>query len=159
MSLKFTWKLIKFNRLHDIMGYQVDKSAPKVINRDFSKNEFFPLWHPVLPTLSVFCAAKSTSVIILDHPLSADQVSSKSKLTCVNGISWKSESLIEALLSLAFLYCYRMKLNSIFVLVLVFGWETAHLCHTSNYQHLQGSSLPFQLSVRFAVRYKYTPGH
>ena len=47
------------------MGYEADKSTPKVINRDFPKNEFFPLWHPVLPPVRVASAAKQTSIIIL----------------------------------------------------------------------------------------------
>ena len=72
------------------MGYQVDKSAPKVINRDFSKNEFFPILLPVLPTVRAPCAAKSTSVIIFGYPLSADQVVSKSELAHVQGCFMKS---------------------------------------------------------------------
>ena len=72
------------------MGYQVDESAPKVINRDFSKNEFFPPWHPVLPTVSAPCAAKSTPMIIFGYPLSANQLLSKSELTHVQGCFMKS---------------------------------------------------------------------
>ena len=50
-------------------------------NRDFPKNEFFPLWHPVLPPVRAASAAKQTSLVILGCPLSADQVLSKSELT------------------------------------------------------------------------------
>ena len=68
------------------MGYQVDKSAPKVINRDFSKNEFFL----ILPIVRAACAAKSTSVIIFGYPQSADQAVSKSELAHVQGCFMKS---------------------------------------------------------------------
>ena len=72
------------------MGYQVDKSAPKVINRDFSKKCVFPLWQPVLPTLSAPCATISAPMIIFGYPLSADQAVSKSELAHVQGCFMKS---------------------------------------------------------------------
>ena len=71
------------------MGYQIDKSAPKMITRNFWKNDFFTLWHAVLPTVSATSGPKWTILLILGYPLSADQVSSKSKLTPVQGYFMK----------------------------------------------------------------------
>ena len=61
-----------------------------MINHDFLKDEIFPLLHPFSPNVSAPCAAKSTPILILGYPLSADQVLSKSELTLVQGCYMKS---------------------------------------------------------------------